>query len=163
MLWFEYVGPNNEGVADPDAEMGFIRENMPSATSCHHDGAGFTVIIWDTKLGVIETYVFDNGRPTTWYFSPKNTAVDTWWRKIATVGENTAVGAGWIRKHIKRHEVKEGGARLAYDFILCLEEMQASGKDSPTWECARSDARDRLVDLCDLAGVPAEEVIAPDI
>lgn len=25
MLWFEYDGPNNERVTDPDVEMGFIR------------------------------------------------------------------------------------------------------------------------------------------
>ena len=49
------------------------------------------------------------------------------------------------------------------DFILCLEEMRGCDKGSSTWECALSDARDRLVDLCDLAGVPAEEVIGFDI
>ena len=163
MLWFECDCPDDENVTNPDREMGLIRENMPPATSYYHDDDGFAVIIWDTKAGVIETYVFDNGRPTAWYFSPKNTAVDAWWRKIFTKGENTAVGAGWIRKHIKRHEVKEESARLAYDFILCLEEMRGSGKGSPAWECARSDARDMLADLCDLAGVPAEEVIGSDI
>lgn len=163
MLWFEYDGPNDEGVTDRDTEMVAIRENMPPATSCHHDDAGFTVVIWDTKVGVIETYVFDDGRPTAWYFSAKETAVDAWWRKISTIGENTAVAAGWIRKHIKRHEVKEKSGRLAYDFILCLEEMRGSDKGSPTWKLALSDARDMLVDLCDLAGVPAEEVIGFDI
>lgn len=163
MLWFECDDPNIEGVTDRDTELGFIRENMPPATSYYHDGDGFTVIIWDTKAGVIEAYVFDNGRPTVWYFSSKNTAVDAWWRKIYTKGKNTAVGAGWIRKHVKRFERKEEGSRLAHDFILCLEEMQYSEKGSPTWECARSDARDSLVDLCDLAGVPAEEVIGSDI
>lgn len=163
MLWFECDNPNSEGVTDRDVEMGFIRENMPPATSYCHDSDGFTVMIWDTKTGVIETYVFDDGRPTAWYFSPKNTAVDAWWKKISTKGENTAVGAGWIRKHIKRHELEEESARLAYDFILCLEEMRGSGKGSPTWKCAWSDARDRLVDLCDLAGVPAEQVIGFDI
>lgn len=164
MLWFECDGPNNEGVTDRDVEVGFIRESMPSATSYYHDyDDGFTVIIWDTKAGTVEAYVFDDGRPTAWYFSPKNTAVDEWWRNIYTKGENTAVGARWIRKHIKRHEVKEESARLAYDFILCLEEMRGSDKGSPTWECGRSDARDRLTDLCDLAGVPAEEVIGFDI
>nr|DAD98086.1 MAG TPA: hypothetical protein [Siphoviridae sp. ctQ091] len=122
MLWFEYDGPNDEGVTDRDVEMGFIREK----------------------------------RPTVWYFSAKNTAVDAWWRNISTKGENTAVGARWIRKHIKRHEVKEESARLANDFILCLEEMRGGEKGSLTWECAQSDARDTLVDLCDLAGVPAE-------
>ena len=163
MLWFEYDGPNAEGVTDRDVEMGLIRENMPPATSYYHDNDGFAVIIWDTKTGVIETYVFDDGRPTAWYFSPKNTAVDAWWRKIYTRGESTAVAAGWIRKHVKRHEVKGESARLAYDFILCLEEMRGSERGSATWECARSDARDRLVDMCDLADVPAEEVIGFDI
>lgn len=163
MLWFEYDDPNSEGVTDRDTEMGFIRESMPPAMSYYHDDDGFTVIIWDTKFGIVEVYVFDDGRPTVWYFSPKNTAVDAWWRKIATVGENTAVAGGWIRKHIERHEVNEGGARLAHDFILCLEEMRGSEKGSPTWGCALSDARDSLSDLCDLAGVPAEEVIGSDI
>ena len=159
MLWFEYDGPNNEGVTDRDTEMVFIRENMPSATSYHHDSAGFTVIIWDTKGGVIETYVFDNGRPTAWYFSAKEATADAWWRKIFTVGENTAVAARWIQKHVKRHERKEESSRLVNDFILCLEEMKRSDRYSATWECARSDARDRLADLCDLVGVPAEQVI----
>lgn len=162
MLWFECDDPNGEGVADRDVEMGLIRENMPPATSHYHDSDGFTVIIWDTKAGIIETYVFDDGRPTAWYFSPKNTAVDAWWKKISTKGKNTAVGAGWIRKHIKRREVEEEGARLAYDFILCLEEMWGSEKGSPTWKLALSDARDRLVDLCDLVGVPVEDVISFD-
>lgn len=163
MLWFEYDGPNSEGVTDRDAEMVFIRENMPPATSYYHDDDGFTVIVWDTKVGVIETYVFDNGRPTVWYFSAKETGADAWWRKTVTVGETTKVGARWIRKHIKRHEVKGESARLAYDFILCLEEMRGSDEGSATWQLALSDARDRLVDLCDLAGVPAEEVIGFDI
>jgi len=163
MPWFEYDGPNNEGVTDRDTEMGVIRENMPPATSYYHGDDGFTVMIWDTKAGVIETYVFDNGRPTAWYFSAKETTADAWWRKISTLGENTAVAARWILKRIKRHERKEEGARLVNDFILCLEEMRGSGKGSPTWECALSNARDRLVDLCDLVGVPAEEVIASDV
>lgn len=163
MLWFECDDPNVEGVTDRGVEMGVIRENMPPATSCYHDSDGFTIFIWCTKAGVIETYVFDDGRPTAWYFSPKNTAVDAWWRKISSKGENTAVAAGWIRKHIKRHDMREEGARLAYEFILCLEEMRDSDRGSPTWECARSDARDVLADLCDLAGVPAEEVIGSDI
>lgn len=163
MLWFECDDPNIEGVTDRDVEMGFIRENMPPATSYYHDDDGFSVIIWDTKTGIIETYVFDDGRPTAWYFSPKDTAVDAWWRKISTKGGNTGVGAAWIRKHIERQEVKVESARLAYDFILCLEEMRGSDKGSPGWECARSDARDWLVDLCDLAGMPAEEVIGSDI
>lgn len=159
MLWFEYDGPNNEGATDQDTEMGFIRENMPPITSHYHDDAGFTVMIWDTKTGVIETYVFDNGRPTAWYFSAKTTSVDAWWRKTLTVGENTGVAARWIQKHVKRHERKEESSRLVNDFILCLEEMRDSDRCLATWECARSDARDRLTDLCDLVGVPAEDVI----
>lgn len=163
MLWFEYDGPNNKGVTDRDAEMAFIRENMPPATSYHHDDAGFAVVIWDTKAGVIETYVFDNGRPTVWYFSAKETTADAWWRKTLTVGENTAVAARWIHKRVKRFEKREESVRLVSDFILCLEEMRGSDKGSATWEYARSDARDRLVDLCALAGVPAEQVIGFDI
>lgn len=163
MLWFEYDGPNKEGVTDRDVEMGFIRENMPPATSCHYDSAGFTVVIWDTKVGVIETYVFDNGRPTVWYFSAKTASADAWWRKTVTVGETTKVGARWIHKRIKRHDLKEKSARLVDDFILCLEEMRDSGRESLEWECALSDARDRLTGLCDLVGVPAEEVIGSDI
>ena len=107
--------------------------------------------------------MFDDGRPTAWYFSVKETTADAWWRKIFTVGENTAVAARWIRKHIKRHEVKEESVRLVNDFILCLEEMRGSDKGSSTWEYALSDVRGRLVDLCDLGGVPAEEVIGFDI
>lgn len=163
MLWFEYDDPNNKGVTDRDTEMAFIRENMPPAMSCHHDSAGFTVVIWDTKAGVIETYVFDNGRPTVWYFSAKETTADAWWRKILTVGENTAVAARWIHKRVKRFERKEESARLVNDFILCLEEMRGSDMYSATWEHARYDARDRLADLCDLVGVPAEQVIGSDI
>ena len=163
MLWFEYDGPNSEGVTDQDTEMGFIRGNMPPATSYYHDDAGFTVVIWDTKAGVIETYVFDNGRPTGWYFSAKETVADAWWRKILTVGENTAVAARWIHKHVKLHERKEESSRLVNDFILCLEEMRGSDRYSTTWECALSDARDRLTDLCDLVGVLAEQVIGSDI
>lgn len=163
MLWFEYDGPNSEGVTDRDTEMRVIRENMPPATSYYHDDDCFTVIIWDTKAGIVEAYVFDDGRPTAWYFDVNKTTADAWWRKISTVAENTAVGAGWIREHIKLQEIKEEGARLAYDFILCLKEMRRSDKGSSTWEYAQSDARDRLTDLCDLAGVPAEEVIGSDI
>lgn len=163
MLWFEYDDPNIEGVTDRGTEMGLIRENMPPATSYYHGDDGFAVMIWDTKVGIVETYVFDDGRPTAWYFSAKETAADAWWRKIFTVGENTAVAARWIHKRIKRHERKGEGARLAYDFILCLEEMRGSEEGSSEWECALSDARDRLADLCDLAGVPAEEVIGSDI
>ena len=163
MLWFEYDGPNNEGVTDRDTEMAFIRENMPPATSYHYDDAGFTVMIWDTKVGVIETYVFDDGRPTAWYFSAKTASADAWWRKTVTAGEATEVGARWIHKRIKRYEVKEESSRLVDDFILYLEEMRDSDRCSATWECARSDARDRLTDLCDLVGVSVEEVIGSDI
>ena len=162
MFWFEYDGPNNGGVTDRDTEMAFIRENMPPATSYYHDDSGFTVMIWDTKVGVIETYVCDDGRPTVWYFSAK-TAADAWWRKTVTVGELTGVAARWIQKHIKCHERKEGSSCLVNDFILCLEEMRGSDRCSATWECARSDGRDRLADLCALVGVPAEEVIGFDI
>lgn len=163
MIWFEYDGPNNEGVTDPDTEMAFIRENMLPATSYYHDDDGFTVMIWDSKVGVIETYVFDDGRPTAWYFSAKNTAMDAWWRKIFTMGGNTAVAARWIQKHVKRFERSEKSARLVNDFILCLEEMRGSDRYSATWECARSDARGALTDLCDLVGVPAGQVIGSDI
>lgn len=162
MLYFEYDGPNSEGVTNRDTELTHIRENMPAALSYYHDDTGFTVIVWDTKAGTVETYVFDDGRPTAWYFSAKKTE-DAWWRKVCTVGANTAVAARWIHKHIKRRERKEESARLVNDFILCLEEMRGCEKGSSTWECARSDARDRLVDLCDLADVPAEEVIGFDI
>lgn len=58
---------------------------------------------------------------------------------------------------------KEESARLVNDFILCLEEMRGGEKGSPGWECARSDARDRLTDLCDLADVLVEWVIGFDI
>lgn len=163
MLWFEYDGPDNEGVTDGDAEMAFIRKNMLAATSCYHDDDGFTVVIWDTKAGVIETYVFDNGRPTAWYFSAKTASADAWWKKALTVGENTAVATRWIQKHVKRHERKEESSRLVDDFILCLEEMRCSDEGSATWECARSDARGRLRDLCALVGVPTEQVIGFDI
>lgn len=163
MLWFEYDGPNSEGVTDRDVEMAFIRENMPPATSYYRDDDGFTVVIWDTKAGVIETYVFDDGRPTVWYFSAKTASADAWWKRALTVGETTKVGARWIHKRIKRHERKEKGARLVDDFILCLEEMRGSDRYSATWECARSDARDRLTDLCALVGVPAGEVVGSDM
>lgn len=163
MLWFEYVGPNNEGVTDRGTEMAFIRENMPPAMSYHYDDDGFTVMIWDTKVGVIETYVFDDGRPTVWYFSAKTASADAWWKKAVTVGESTKVGARWIHERIKRHEVKEESSRLVDDFILCLEEMRGSDEGSTEWECALSDARDRLADLCALVGVPAEWVIGFDI
>ena len=163
MVWFEYGGPNNAGVTDGSTEMAFIRENMPPATSYYHDDDGFTVAIWDTKVGVIETYVFDNGRPTVWYFGAKTALADAWWRKILTVGENTGVAARWIHKRVERFEKREESARLANDFILCLEEMRCNDEYSTEWECALSDARGRLRDLCDLGGVPAEQVIGFDI
>lgn len=163
MPWFEYDGPINEGVTDQDTEMAFIRENMPPATSYYHGDDGFTVVIWDIKAGVIETYVFDDGRPTAWYFSAKTASADAWWRKILTVGENTAVAARWIHKRVKRHEKEEESSRLVNDFILCLEEMKCSDEGSATWECALSDARGRLRDLCDLVGVPVGQVIGSDV
>ena len=163
MLWFEYDGSNDAKVTGRDIEMGFIRENMPPAASYYHDDDGFTVIIWDTKAGVIETYVFDDGRPTAWCFSAKETTADAWWRKTVTVGEITGVAARWIRKRVKCHERKEESSRLVNDFILCLEEMRGSDRYSAAWKCARSDAQDRLADLCDLVGVPAEEVIDSSI
>ena len=163
MPWFEYDGPNNAGVTDWDTELAFIRENMPPAMSCRWDSDGFTVVIWGTKAGVIEAYVFDDGRPTVWYFNAKEMTVDAWWQKILTVGENTAVAARWIHKRVKRHEREEESARLVNDFILCLEEMRGSDEGLTEWECARSDARDRLRDLCDLVGVPVEQVIGFDI
>ena len=163
MLWFEYDGPDSEGVTDPDVELGFIRENMPPVTSYYHGSDGFTVIIWDVKIGTVEAYVLDDGRPTMWYFSLKDATVDAWWRKVSTVGENTAVAARWIQKRVKRYEKKKESSRLVNDFILCLEEMRDSEKGSPVWGRARSDAQDSLADLCDLAGVPAEEVIGFDV
>lgn len=163
MLWFEYDGPNNEGVTDLDAEMASIRENMPAATSYRYSDAGFTVMVWDSKAAIVEACVSDDGRPTVWYFDTKETTADTWWPKGLTVGENTAVAARQIHKRVKRHERKVESARLVNDFILCLEEMQDSDRHSVTWEYARSDARGRLADLCDLVGVPAEEVIGSDI
>lgn len=163
MMRFEYDGPRDAKVTNKHVELVHIRENMPLATSYYYDDAGFTVMIWDTKVGVIETYVFDDGRPTVWYFSAKTASTDAWWRKALTVGENTGVAARWIRKRIKYFEMREESARLVNDFILCLEEMRGSEKGSPGWECARSDARDRLTDLCDLVSVSAEEVIGSDI
>lgn len=163
MPWFEYEGPNNEGVTERDVEMGIIRENMPPATFCRYDSAGFTVVVWDSRAGIVEAYVFNDGRPTVWYFSAKVEAADGWWRKTLTVGENTGAAARWIWKRVKRFEREAESACLVNDFILCLEEMRCSDKGSPAWECALSDARDRLVGLCDLADVPAEEVIGFDI
>ena len=163
MLWFEYDGPNNEGVTDRDTEMKHVLENMPSTISRRYYSNDFTFIVWDGKVSTVEVYVFDDGRPTVWYFGVKNVSADLWRRKIITVGENTGVAARWIHKRVKRFEKREESACLVNDFILCLEEMRGSEKGSPTWECALSGARDRLTDLCDLAGVPAEQVIGSDI
>lgn len=159
MPWYEYVGPDNEGLTDPDSELAFIRENMPPAKSHRHDDAGFTVVVWDTKVAIIETYVFDDGRPTVWYFTAKETTTDAWWHTILTVGEITGVAARQVLGHVKRSEREEKSSRLVNDFILCLEEMRGSERGSLEWKCALSDARDRLTDLCDLVGVPAEQVI----
>lgn len=159
MSWFEYDGPNNEGVTDRDTEMKYVLENMPSTFSRRYYGDDFTFIVWDGKVSTVEVYVFDDGRPTVWYFGAKNVMADFWRRKFITVDKNTGVAARWIQKHVKRYEKNEESVRLANDFILCLEEMKRSDKYSAAWECARSDARDRLADLCDLVGVPAEQVI----
>ena len=152
MLWFEYDGPNNEGVTERDTEMKHVLENMPSTISCRYYSNDFTYIVWDDEASTVEVYVFDDGRPTVWYFGAKNGVADFGWRRISTMGGNTAVAARWIHKHVKRFERKEESSRLVDDFILCLEEMWGSEKGSPAWECARSDARDRLRDLCDLGG-----------
>ena len=163
MPWFEYDGPNSEGVTERDTEMKHVLENMPSTMSCRYYTKDFTYIVWDDKASTVEVYVFDDGRPTVWYFGVKNVVADFGWRKISTVGENTGVAARWIQKCVSRFERKEESARLANDFILCLEEMKRSDKYSATWEHARSDALERLTDLCDLVGVPKEQVIGFDI
>lgn len=163
MPWFEYDGPNIEGVTDRDTEMAFIRENMPPAASYRHDDAGFTVIVWDTKVAVVETYVFDDGRPTVWYVTVKETTMDAWWHTVLTVGELTGIAARRVHKRVKLCEREKKSGCLVNDFILCLEEMRDSERESLEWECARSDARGRLTDLCDLVGVPAGEVIGYDI
>ena len=163
MFWFEYDGPNNEGVTDRDIEMKYVLENMPSTMSRRYYSNDFTFIVWDGKASTVEVYVFDDGRPTVWYFGAKNALADLGKRKAFTVGENTAVAARWIQKRVKRHERKEESSRLVNDFILCLEEMGCSDEGSATWECALSNARDRVRDLCDLVGVPAEQVIGFDI
>lgn len=162
MFWYEYDGPDDKGMTVREVEMEFIRENMPPVTSCRYDSA-FTVMVWDTKVAIIEAYVFDDGRPTVWYFTAIEMTTDAWWLNIRTVGANTGVAAWQIQKRVKRFERKEESSRLVNDFILCLEEMRGSDRGSATWECARSDARDRLTDLCDLAGVPVEWVIGSDI
>ena len=159
MLRFEYDGPNNEGVTNRDTEMKYVLENMPSAISRRYYSDDFTFIVWDGKVSTVEVYVFDDGRPTVWYFGVKNALADFRQRKVITVGENTGVAAVWIHKRVKRFERNEESVRLANDFILCLEEMRGSDKCSATWECARSDARDRLTDLCALVGVSVEDVI----
>lgn len=159
MLWFEYDGSNNEGATDRDTEIKYVLENMPSTMSRRYYSNDFTFMVWDDNASTVEVYVFDDGRPTVWYFGVKNALADLGRQKAITVGENTGVAARWIHKHIKRHERKEESSRLVNDFILCLEEMQGSEEGSPGWECALSDARGRLADLCDLVGVPAEQVI----
>lgn len=163
MPWFEYGGPNNEGVTDRDTEMKYVLENMPSTMSRRYYSDDFTFISWDGRASTVEVYVFDDGRPTVWYFGAKNAMADFGRRKVITVGENTAVAARWIQKRAKRFEMEEEGARLVHDFILCLEEMRGSDGHSATWENARSDARGRLADLCALVGVPVEEVMGSDI
>lgn len=163
MPWFEYDGPNKGGATGRDTEMKYVLENMPSMMSRRYYSDDFTFIVWDGKVSTVEVYVFDDGRPTVWYFGAKNVTANFGRRKILTVGENTAVAARWIQKYVKCFERQEESARLVNDFILCLEEMRGSDEYSATWEHARSDARDRLVDLCYLVGVPAEEVIASDI
>lgn len=163
MPWFEYDGPNNAGVTDRDAEMKYVLENMPSTMSRRYYSDDFTFIVWDGKTSNVEVYVFDDGRPTVWYFGAKNAVANLGQRKISTVGENTGVAARWIQKCVKRFERQEESARLANDFILCLEEMRHSDECSATWECALSDARDRLAGLCALVGVPVEQVIGSDI
>lgn len=162
-MLFEYDGPNDEGVTDRDIEMKYVLENMPSTMSRRYYSDDFTFISWYGKASTVEVYVFDDGRPTVWYFGVKNAVADFGQRKILTVGENTGVAARWIQKRVKRYERGEVSARLVNDFILCLEEMRGNEKGSPEWEYALSDARDRLADLCDLVGVPAEWVIGFDI
>ena len=163
MLRFEYDGPNVKGVTNRDIEMKHVLENMPSAISrCYYSG-DFTFIVWDGKASTVEVYVFDDGRPTVWYFGVKNVTEDFGRRKILTVGENTGVAARWIQKRVKRFLMEEESARLVHDFVLCLMEMKRSDKYSATWEHVRYDARDRLTDLCALVGVPAGEVIGSDI
>lgn len=159
MLWFEYDGPNNKGVTDRGTEMKHVLENMPSTISRRYYSNDFTFIVWDGKVSTVEVYVFDDGRPTVWYFGAKNAVADFGRRKVVTVGENTGVAARWIQKRIERFERKGESSRLVNDFILCLEEMRGSEKGSPEYGCALSDARDRLADLCALVGVPAEQVI----
>lgn len=163
MLRFEYDGPNIKGVTDRGTEMKYVLENMPSTMSRRYYSDDFTFMVWDGKASTVEVYVFDDGRPTVWYFGAKKAAADFWRRKVITVGEDTGVAARWIHKRVERFERMEESARLANDFILCLEEMRGSDKYSATWECALSDARDRLTDLCDLVGVPAEWVIGSNI
>lgn len=163
MLRFEYDGPNVKGVTDRDIEMKYVLENMPSTISRRYYTDDFTFIVWDDNVSTVEVYVFDDGRPTVWYFDAKNAMADFGQRKVITVDKNTAVAARWIQKRVKRFQRREESARLVNDFILCLEEMRGSDEYSETWEYALSDARDRLADLCALVGVPAEQVIGFDI
>ena len=126
MVWFEYDGPNNAGVTDRDIEMKYVLENMPSTMSRRYYSDDFTFIVWDGKAGTVEVYVFDDGRPTVWYFGAKNAMAAFGRRKVVTVGENTGAAARWIQKRVKRFERKEENARLVNDFIFCLEEMRGS-------------------------------------
>lgn len=163
MLWFEYDGPNNEGATDRGTEIKYVLENMPSTMSRRYYSDDFTFMVWDSKASTVEVYVYDDGRPTVWYFGAKNGMADSWQQKVLTVGENTGIAAKWVQKRIKRFEREEESSRLVNDFILCLEEMKGSEKGSAMWECARSDARGRLIDLCDLVGGQVEWVIGSDI
>lgn len=163
MFWFEYDGPNNKGVTDRGTEMKYVLENMPSTISRRYYSDDFTFIVWDDSASTVEVYVFDDGRPTVWYFGAKNAMVALGRRKYLTVGENTGVAARWILKRVKRWERERESACLVNDFVLCLEEMRGSDKHSATWEYARSDARGRLADLCALEGVSVEEVIGSDV
>lgn len=139
--------------------MKHVLENMSSTMSRRYYSNDFTFIAWDGKASTVEVYVFDDGRPTVWYLGVKNAMADFGRRKVITVGENTAVAARWIHKRVECFEMEEESASLVHDFVFCLMEMKRSDKYSATWEHARSDARDRLADLCALVGVPAEEVI----
>ena len=112
MPWFEYDGPINKGVTDRGSEMKYVLENMPSTISRRYYSDDFTFIVWDGRVSTVEVYVFDDGRPTVWYFGAKNAMADFWRRKILTVGENTAVAARWIHKRVKRFERKEESARF---------------------------------------------------
>lgn len=131
MSRFEYDGPNNRGVTDRDTEMKHVLENMPSTMSRRYYSSDFTFMVWDGRDSTVEVYVFNDGRPTVWYFGVKNALADLGRRKALTVGENTGVAARWISECVKRHERKEESNRLVNYFILCLKEMRGSEKGSP--------------------------------